>query len=115
MVSLLLVSHDELNEFILILSKLITRIFESKGLVLFLDVNVFDFLLDGVVRELYKKHFFLLVDELTNVLGTLLSGKLHSRFSNLHCSTDIASLCRAKVVHIFIAGDGFDVAILDSL
>jgi hypothetical protein len=49
-------------------------------------VQLLDLLFDCVERELHQKHFFLLVDELFDVLWThlLLTGELNTAFGDVH-------------------------------
>lgn len=60
-------------------------------------LKLFDLLVDSVVGELSKKHFFLLSDELVNVLSTLLLWKLDTAASDVHGLMDVVLLFHVEV------------------
>ena len=57
-------------------------------------VQLLDLLFDCVERELHQKHFFLLVDELCNVLRAhlLLTRELDTTVGNVHGGGDVPTL-----------------------
>ena len=110
----LIILIDEINELAMILLKLRLWVEQSILLSASLLLEPLNFLLDSIVGELNEEHLFLLIDELSDVLRSLLPWKLNPRFGDVHCWTDIASLVGVEIVDIFVALNRADVRIFHS-
>ena len=76
----------------------------NKGLVaaLLLFFKLCNLLVHGVVGEFGEEHLFLLIDELVDILSTLLSWELHSTPGNVHCLVDMILLLEIKILFLWI-------------
>jgi len=113
--SSLIIRINELDELITILLKLITRVLKCKCLSILLLFKFLYLFLNGVVWKFNQEHLFLLINELTYVLWTLFSWELYSGLSNVHCSTNITSLSRVKVIYILLTLHWLNISVLNSL
>ena len=68
----------------LVISKLFGTIDERLFSAFLFFFKLSDFLIDRVISELSKEHFLLLVDELVDILSTLLFGELDTTSSDVH-------------------------------
>lgn len=75
-------------------------------------LKLFDLLVDSVVCELGQKHFFLLVDELVNILGPLLLWKLDTAARDVHGLMDVVLLFQVEVFPLHVVLLRGDVSVL---
>jgi hypothetical protein len=63
-----LIFFDELKQFDIVILELLLRVLQSLRFPLALDVKLLNAVLNDVLRQLYKEHLFLLLNEVIDVL-----------------------------------------------
>ena len=97
----LVVETDERNEVHVIFLQLLLGHVQGMVAALLFELEVFDFFIDGVVCKLGQEHFLLLVDELVDVLTSVLFRVLEAGASDVHGGTDDASLALVVAEQLF--------------
>ena len=115
----LLVTRDVLMQVHLVVFELLLGVDERLVTALLPLFKLFDLLLHGVIGELSKEHFFLLIHELCRVLSALLFRELNASLGNHHGTIDVLLLLlrvsRFLILSFVVALGRRDVAVLHSV
>jgi hypothetical protein len=94
-----LIFLDELEKLDVVVLELQLGFFQSLVLFLPLDIQFFDAVLNDVLRQLYKEHLFLLLNEVIDVLLIFPSAKaqrfkrkVQARFRDVHGGRNVSAL-----------------------
>ena len=79
-----IVSLDEVHQVAIVLTKLSLTLLQCAVSSLELDLQLFYLFIDSIAGKLSKEHLFFLIDELIDVLSSLLFGELYTGASNMH-------------------------------
>jgi len=82
---------------------------------LLLILELFDFLINGIVGELSKEHFFFLVDKLICILSSILLRELHTTARNMHGLVDVVDLLWVVILSSRICFGWRDISVLDPM
>ena len=101
-----LVFPDVVLQVRLVILELLGAIYEGLMASLLLFFQLLDLLVHRVVREFSEEHFFLLVDELVHILGSLLAWELHSASGDMHGFVDMILLFQVEILLLWIMFTG---------